>query len=80
MATDVTYQLRVQGHLEAEWEDWYGGLKIANEPNGQATLTVPVRDQAALHGVLNRVFGLNLTLISVSRVEQETQLSGEAEI
>ena len=80
MATYMTYQLRVLGHLDAEWEDWYGGVTIANEPNGQATLTVSVRDQAALHGLLNRVFGLNLTLISVSRVEQEPQFSGEAEI
>jgi hypothetical protein len=69
----MTYQMRVRGHLETEWAEWFDGLTIVNEPNGEATLTGPVRDQAALNGLLNKVFGLNLELISVMRVTSPTQ-------
>ena len=69
----MTYQMRVKGHLETEWAEWFDGLTIVNEPNGEATLTGPVRDQAALNGLLNKVFGLNLELISVMRVTSPTQ-------
>jgi hypothetical protein len=69
----MTYQMRVKGHLETEWAEWFDGLTIVNEPNGEATLTGPVRDQAALNGLLNKVFGLNLELISVVRVTSPTQ-------
>jgi hypothetical protein len=69
----MTYQMRVKGHLETEWAEWFDGLTIVNEPNGEATLTGPVRDQAALNGLLNKVFGLNLELISVMRVPSPTQ-------
>jgi hypothetical protein len=58
--------------LETEWADWFDGLAITNEPNGEATLTGPVTDQAALNGLLNKVFGLNLELISVARVPAPT--------
>ena len=69
----MTYQMRVRGHLETEWAEWFDGLTIVNEPNGEATLTGLVRDQAALNGLLNKVFGLNLELISVMRVTSPTQ-------
>jgi hypothetical protein len=69
----MKYQMRVKGHLETEWAEWFDGLTIVNEPNGEATLTGPVRDQAALNGLLNKVFGLNLELISVMRVPSPTQ-------
>jgi hypothetical protein len=62
------YCIRVQAHLDDDQASWFEGMKIANEPGGEATLTGPVVDQAALHGLLNQVFSLNLTLISVSRV------------
>jgi hypothetical protein len=62
------YCIRVQAHLDDDQADWFEGMTIANEPGGEATLTGPVVDQAALHGLLNRVFSLNLILISVNRL------------
>jgi hypothetical protein len=64
------YELRVKGHLSGRWSEWFAPLVIQNEPNGEATLTGPVRDQSELHGLLTKVRDLNLTLLAVSRVEQ----------
>jgi len=73
MDPPVIYQLRVKDHLDGEWAEWFAPLQIVNEPNGEATLTGPVVDQAALHGLINKVFGLNLEVISVMRVTSPTQ-------
>ena len=67
------YEIRVDGHLGSEWAAWFEPLVIRNEPGGEATLTGLVMDQAALNGLLNKVFGLNLELISVMRVTSPTQ-------
>jgi len=67
-ATTV-YQIRVSGHLGSEWVEWFGDFTIDNQPNGEATLTGEVVDQAALHGLLQQLFALNLTLIAVNRLE-----------
>jgi hypothetical protein len=64
----VTYQIRVQGHVSGQWAAWFEGLAITNEPDGQATLTGPMRDQAELHGLLTRVRDLNMSLISVRQI------------
>ena len=61
------YEIRVRGHLTASWSDWFEGLHISNETNGDAVLTVPLADQAALHGLLARVRDLGLSLVSVTR-------------
>ena len=71
------YQIRVKGHLGAAWSMWFEGLRISNEPNGEAVLTGPLPDQAALHGVLNRVRDLGLVLIAVQRVEPDIQTRGK---
>jgi len=63
------YQIRVSGHLGSEWGEWFGDFTIDNQPNGEATLTGQVADQAALHGLLQQLFALNLTLIAVNRLE-----------
>lgn len=62
------YAFRVKGHLAPCWSEWFDGLTIANLDNGEALLTGPVVDQAALHGLLARVRDLNLLLISVNRI------------
>ena len=67
MSKPLVYQIRIQGHLDETWIDWFSPLAAINEENGEATLTGAVRDQAELHGLLDRVFDLNLTLLSVSR-------------
>ncbi len=62
----MIYQIRIQGHLSAEWSAWFDGLTITNTPNGETILTGLLPDQAALYGVLNRLQALNLPLLSVS--------------
>jgi hypothetical protein len=65
----VIYQIRIQGHLGREWTDWFGGLTITLEEDGETLLTGPVADQAALHGLLRKVRDLGVPLISVSQVQ-----------
>ncbi|MGI5837222.1 MAG: hypothetical protein ACOX87_12155 [Chloroflexota bacterium] len=68
-----TYRINVQGRLDESWSHWLSGMSVAVErmDNGVSitTLTGPVADQSALRGILNRLWDLNLTLISVNRVE-----------
>ncbi len=65
----VVYQIRIKGYLGQEWADWFGGLTITLEENGDTLLTGTVVDQAALHGLLKKVRDLGLPLVSVSPVE-----------
>lgn len=64
----TAYQIRIKGHLGRQWTDWFGGLAITLEDNGDTLLTGPVVDQAALHGLLKKVRDLGTPLISVNRV------------
>jgi len=63
------YEIRLQGHLEDRWTDWFGGLTLTREESGTTLLTGPVGDQAALYGLLRKVRDLGLPLLSVLRVE-----------
>ena len=65
----MIYQIRIKGHLGREWTDWFGGLSIALEDNGDTLLVGPVVDQAALHGLLRKVRDLGMPLISAIRVK-----------
>jgi hypothetical protein len=65
------YEIRVKGHLDPSWSEWFDGLQITNEPNGGALFSGHIPDQAALHGVLAKVRDLNLQLISVTSVDSD---------
>jgi hypothetical protein len=65
----IAYQIRIKGHLGREWTDWFEGLTISLEDNGDTLLTGAVVDQAALHGLLKKVRDLGLPLVSVSPIE-----------
>jgi len=69
MQTPLVYQIRVKGHLDEDWSDWFEGLTIANQPNGEAVLSGPIADQAALQGLLNRIFNLGLPLLLVRLID-----------
>ena len=63
----IVYQIRIQGHLGSEWTDWFEGLTITLEDNGETLLRGPVVDQAALYGVLRKVRDLGIPLLAVNR-------------
>jgi hypothetical protein len=65
------YEIRVEGVLAEHWSDWFEGLEIHPDLNGQTTLRGPLIDQAALFSVLARIHALNLELVSVSRLVAE---------
>ena len=70
------YEIRLKGHLDNRWADWFEGLTITLEEDGDTLLTGPVVDQAALHGLLKKVRDLGMPLVSVSPLEHgqaETQ-------
>lgn len=62
----MVYQIRLKGHLRHEWTDWFEGLAITLEENGDTLLTGPVLDQAALFGLLKEVRDLGMPLVSVN--------------
>jgi hypothetical protein len=65
----MIYEIRIKGHLGGEWTEWFGGLTITLEEDGDTLLTGPVVDQAALHGVLRQVRDLGMPLLSVIRIQ-----------
>jgi hypothetical protein len=73
------YEIRFKGHLSSSGVQVFEGLEMVQEPCGETVLTGPVIDQAALHGILNRIRDLGVPLLSVKRVEQDktdTERSG----
>jgi hypothetical protein len=65
----MVYQIRIKGHLNPECADWFEGLSMTLEADGNTLLIGPVADQAALHGLLKKVRDFGLPLVSVSPVE-----------
>jgi hypothetical protein len=79
----VVYQIRLKGHLDSQWTDWFGGLTITLEEDGNTLLSGLVADQAALHGLMKQVRDLGIPLVSVCLVEPRpltTLGSGQADV
>jgi hypothetical protein len=75
----VVYQIRIKGHLDRRWIDWFEGPTITLEDNGNTLLTGPVADQAALHGLLRKVRDLGMPLLSVIQSEKGEQVYPDSE-
>jgi len=69
----MVYQIRIRGHLDARWTDWFDGLTITLEAGGDTLFTGPVVDQAALHGLLKKVRDSGMPLLSVNSVDPGRQ-------
>ena len=67
------HEIRVQGRLDDRWVDWLEGLALTRENDGTTTMTGPLADQAALHGVLNTIRDLNLPIVSVRRIYPDAE-------
>ncbi len=65
------YEIRLQGHLDSRWAAWFDGLSLTNDSDGTTALRGPVVDQAALHGVLQKVRDTGLPLISVTQLDPD---------
>jgi len=71
------YEIKIKGHLDQRWLDWFAGLTLTHMAGNETLLSGPLPDQAALHGLLERIRDLNLTLISVTCGGPSTQDSGK---
>ncbi len=63
---DTQYRIKIKGHLDTRWQDWFDGLAITLTTNGDTILSGAIVDQAALHGVFRKIRNLGLTIISVN--------------
>ena len=79
--SQAAYEIRIEGELDEDWVDWFDGMAIAVEQIGDGlvatTLAGPIRDQPALRGMLSKLWDLNLTLVSLRRIEGSVE--GEKE-
>jgi hypothetical protein len=69
----MVYKIRIKGHLDQQWTEWFEGLTITLEDNGDTLLTGHVVDQAALHGLLRKVRDLGMPLLSVDSVKPDPE-------
>ena len=71
------YEVRLAGHLDARWAAWFDGMTVGHERDGTTLISGPIPDQAALHGLLQRVRDLGLTVVSVIRDEADPPTRSE---
>lgn len=70
----MQYQILVQGQVDPSWSEWFNGMEVSSETiRNITTITGPVTDQAALRGILNHLWDLNLTILSVIKLESEIE-------
>ena len=61
------YEIQIKGHLDESWSDWLEGLEVRLLENGEMILCGRIADQASLMGILTKLYGLNLTLLSMNK-------------
>lgn len=65
----VHYEIRIEGVLDEQWSDWFEGLEVTPTLDGETVISGHLADQAALHGVLNRIGDLGIAITQVRRIE-----------
>lgn len=68
---ETIYQIRIKGHLEKQWSDWFDGMKITLKDNGETLLTGTITDQSQLHGLLKKIRDLGMPLISIIDISSD---------
>lgn len=72
-AETAFYEIRIQGHLDSRRAGWFEDMTIALQPDGETVLVGPVPDMAALHGLLSRIRDLGVPLLSVRRLDSDSE-------
>ena len=72
----LVYQIRIQGQIDESWSDWLDGLAIMPQAGDETLLIGSIADQAALHGILDRLYALNLPILSVVQVRNDQEREG----
>ena len=78
--TEALYEIRVKGHLDPSWSEWLGELAIIPLADGITLLTGSIVDQAALHGILDKLYAMNLTILSVVQVRDDAEREGSQNV
>ena len=65
------YEIRLKGHLDSRWAAWFDGLSLTHDSDGTTVISGPVLDQAALHGLLQKVRDVGIPLVSVAQVDPD---------
>ena len=73
------YEIRLKGHLAARWAAWFDGLTLSRDDDGTTTLRGQVTDQAALHGLLDKVRDTGLPLVSLTRVDPPSLINHQGD-
>ena len=68
---ESVYQIKIRGHLDSQWSDWFNGLSVTTDQEGNTLITGPVVDDSALHGLLKRIRDLGMPLISCNQIQSE---------
>ena len=71
MEESTVYQIKIKGHLDDTLAGWFDGMTVSNLEEGNALLSGPLPDQAALQGILKQIGNLGITLISVNALPEE---------
>ncbi len=72
----IKYIIRIKNHIDSNWENWLEGMRITHKDDGVTVLSGYVVDQSALYGILEKIHSLNLSLISVQKVDSEKHKKG----
>ena len=73
-STPLLYEIKLKGHLDTKWSEWFYDMAITHESDGTTTLRGPLPDQVVLHSVLDRIRDMNLTLLNVRKVNDANQV------